>query len=135
MINMSKKKKRRKKQNKSNPQGTTTNDDHQNIRAAKQVTRDSIQRLDPKRPASRTIHGDSSIHDDSSSSSCCSADLKETIHNEDEDSFEVMVNSGSEIVNLARQAKLYKSSKQEEICTDTVLCIQRYLKNIFRQVR
>lgn len=151
MINTTKKKKRRKKPNQTNQREIQKNKEQKNrstgpVRATysangtkqaratksaitKKPTRINIQTVDTTPSASRTVH------DDSSSSSCSSVDFKETLRNGEEDSFENMVNSGSEMLNLARQTKLYKSSKQEEICTDTVMCIQRYLKNIFRQVR
>ena len=126
MINTGKKKKRRKKQTKSS-QRETRRENEQNNRVSK-PSRANIQRSDATPPPQHTVN------DDSSSSSCDTRDFQETVHNNEQDSFEAMVNSGSEIVNLARQSKLYKSSKQEEICTDTVMCIQRYLKNVFRQV-
>ena len=152
MINTAKKKKRNKNKNKSNQQETRKNNEETNsatiqfkkhnvqrtgktpstlhtVNNSFQVKSVNVQRSEKIPSASRTVN------DDSSSSSCSSVDLKETVHNGEEESLEFTVNSGSEIMNLAKQLKIYKSYKQEEICTDTVMCIQRYLKNIFRQVR
>ena len=42
--------------------------------------------------------------------------------------------SDSCIMKLAIQSKLYKSARQDEICTDTLQCIQRYTRKVFRQV-
>ena len=73
--------------------------------------------------------------DDESSSSCNSDDLKLSNEgNHDGDSFDRQCEKGSEVMKLARQLKLYKSSKQDEICGDTLQCIQRYTRKIFRQV-
>ena len=116
MTNTTKKRKHCNKQNKGNQRETRYNDE-QNNRASK-PKRVNLQRIDITTPVSNTVH------DYSSSSLCIFVDIKEIVCNGKEDSFEVMVNSGSEIVNLARQTKLYKSSRQEEICTDTLICIQ-----------
>ena len=126
MINIGKKK-HCKKQTKST-QRETRRENEQNNRVSN-ASRANIQRLDATSPPQRTVNNDSS------SSSCDTRDFKEMVHNDEQDLFKAMVNSGSEIVNLARQSKLYKRSRQEEICTDTVMCIQCYLKNVFRQVR
>ena len=54
-------------------------------------------------------------------------DLEQDCFNEEKESFVVM--------KLAEQSNLYKrSNEEEEYCTDTVHCIQRYLKRIYRQV-
>ena len=39
------------------------------------------------------------------------------------------------VMKLAKQAKFYRSSEEEESCSDTVQCIQRYLRRIYRQVK
>ena len=39
-------------------------------------------------------------------------------------------------MKLAKQAKLYRNPDvEEEICADTIQCIQRYLRRIYRQVK
>lgn len=52
----------------------------------------------------------------------------------DDESANIQHKSDSCIMKLAIQSKLYKSSRQDEICTDTLQCIQRYTRKVFRQV-
>lgn len=83
----------------------------------------------------RQLDTSSVAEDDESSSSCNSDDLRVTNEENDEgDSFDQQCQNGFQVMKLARQLKLYKSSKQDEICTDTLQCIQRYTRKIFRQV-
>ena len=42
----------------------------------------------------------------------------------------------SNIMRIAKQSKLYKNQEiEEEVCADTVQCVQRYLRRIYRQVK
>lgn len=41
----------------------------------------------------------------------------------------------SNIMRIAKQSKLYKNQEIEEVCADTVQCVQRYLRRIYRQVK
>ena len=43
--------------------------------------------------------------------------------------------NNGKIMALARQAKAYRDNKMEEFSKDTMQCIQKYLRRIYRQVK
>ena len=123
---------KKKKKKKKKSRCTSSNRD-----VAKQSEKDSdseCSSIHNNKDATTPIVSRQVNEEDSSTSSLETQDLKETNGDDDEDTFDQMNTSTSEILNLARQSKLYKNSKQEEICTDAVQCIQRYLRTIYRHV-
>ena len=56
------------------------------------------------------------------------------VYEDDDDSADKQ--DGSNIMSIAKQSRLYKNQEvEEEICADTVQCVQRYLRRIYRQVK
>ena len=51
------------------------------------------------------------------------------------DDSEDLDTSSETVLKLAKQSQLYKHTATEDVCDDTVQCIQRYLRRIYRQVK
>ena len=71
----------------------------------------------------------------SGSTSVDSSLLTQSNRGTEDGSLDGSESSNEELGKLAKQAMVYRNSGTEVICSDTIQCVQRYLRKIYQQVK